>query len=404
MHIWLKRAFNFGGGNALMLASFVMIGAAMLSLVLEMSSSAEPWRFYASFGLLIMILGLNIVFANIDDIAPERRTRNYALYFIFSALCLLGLFVVARQAASFYLIFMFTAQAFVVMPFRWALIYTLSFFAAIVGVTMWLSDKVDLYSLMLSLLLGNIFTATFGVTAVRYAEQTTRATQLLQQLQAANQELEQAREREKDLAVAQERVRLARDIHDGLGHHLTVLGVQLQAAAKLLDRDSVRARAALELCQQEANAALNEIRHSVATMRHSPLAGRTIAEALQKLANDVAERMTMQIELHMDDALWQTTAATDDTLYRTAQEGLTNAHKHGKASHAEIELRYHTDHVCLQVRDNGTIADSGGVAGFGLAGLRERAEQLGGTCRAEATPDGFVLEICLPRENKEQRA
>jgi N-acetyl-anhydromuramyl-L-alanine amidase AmpD len=82
--------------------------------------------------------------------------------------------------------------------------------------------------------MGMVFVIAFTIIAVRYGEQTARAEALLADLRMANAELAAARERERDLAVAEERVRLARDIHDGLGHHLTVLNVQLQAAAKLL--------------------------------------------------------------------------------------------------------------------------------------------------------------------------
>jgi signal transduction histidine kinase len=108
--------------------------------------------------------------------------------------------------------------------------------------------------------LGLLFTATFSVVVMRYAEQKAHAEALLRELQVANAELAAAREREKELAVAGERLRLARDIHDGLGHHLTALNVQLQAAAKLVGRDPDRAASAIAICREEAQAALDEVR------------------------------------------------------------------------------------------------------------------------------------------------
>jgi signal transduction histidine kinase len=127
---------------------------------------------------------------------------------------------------------------------------------------------------------------SFALVMVRSGEQTVHANRLLNELQIAHAELAAAREREKDLAVAEERVRLARDIHDGLGHHLTVLNVQLQAAAKLIDREPGRAAAAIATCREEAQAALDEVRRSVAAMRRSPLDGRTLDEALPALVRD----------------------------------------------------------------------------------------------------------------------
>lgn len=115
-----------------------------------------------------------------------------------------------------------------------------------------------------SILFGLIFTLVFSVVLARLADQMARAERLAAELRAANAALAAAREREVALAAAEERVQLAREIHDGLGYHLTALNVQLQAAARLLDRDPERAAQALALCREEAQAALAEVRQSVA--------------------------------------------------------------------------------------------------------------------------------------------
>ena len=103
-----------------------------------------------------------------------------------------------------------------------------------------------------SIALGLIFTLVFSIVLTRLSEQMVRTERLATELQAANEALAAARERELALAVAEERVRLAHEIHDDLGHHLTALYVQLQAATRLLDRDPERAAQALNLCREEA--------------------------------------------------------------------------------------------------------------------------------------------------------
>ncbi|WP_322495238.1 histidine kinase dimerization/phosphoacceptor domain-containing protein, partial [Chloroflexus sp.] len=126
---------------------------------------------------------------------------------------------------------------------------------------LWLRDAALEYLLAQtsSILFGLIFTLVFSVVLARLADQMARAERLAAELRAANAALAAARERAVALAAAEERVQLAREIHDGLGHHLTALNGQLQAAARLLDRDPERAAQALALCREEAQAALAEV-------------------------------------------------------------------------------------------------------------------------------------------------
>jgi signal transduction histidine kinase len=243
-----------------------------------------------------------------------------------------------------------------------------------------------------ALVLGMAITAAFAGAVRFYLEQAEHMQRLNAQLLAAH-------ERERELAVAEERVRLARDIHDGLGHHLTVLSVQLQAAERLLDRDPARVAETLALCRAETQAALADVRQSVAALRQSPLDARSLAAALEKLTSDFAQAATLKVHFGQQGQAVPLPRAAVLTLYRAAQEGLTNVQKH--AAHATavtVMLTYTEADVRLAVQDDGTAAalphDS---SGFGLAGLQERADQLGGTLRAAPQqPRGFLLELRLP--------
>jgi signal transduction histidine kinase len=243
-----------------------------------------------------------------------------------------------------------------------------------------------------ALVLGVAITAAFTGVVRFHLEQA-------EHMQRLNAQLLAARERERELAVAEERVRLARDIHDGLGHHLTVLSVQLQAAERLLDRDPARVAATLTLCRAETQAALADVRQSVATLRQTPLDGHSLATALEKLTNDFDQAAPLQVRFAQQGQAVPLPAAAAMTIYRTAQEGLTNVQKHAThATRVTVTLIYAAAEVRLTVQDDGmAVALSDNRSSFGLAGLRERADQLGGTLRAAPQlPQGFLLELRLP--------
>jgi signal transduction histidine kinase len=247
----------------------------------------------------------------------------------------------------------------------------------------------------------------FGVLLMtlleRYSQQTKRAEALLAELQAANAALEAARQQETDLAVAEERVRLARDIHDGLGHHLTVLSIQLQAAEKLAARNPQAAAEAIQACRAEAQAALGEVRHSVAVMRQGFAEYRSLAETLQSLIQNFDRRTGIRTTFECAGEPRELPEAARETLFRAAQEGLTNAQKHAQgAQRVAVRLIYTPYAVRLAILDDGhgpSTDETHSPAGFGLAGLRERAAQLGGSLQSGPRPapqGGFAIEISIP--------
>lgn len=398
---WFRQRLSPRGDNVMMLAGYGTILAALVALILQRPPGVAPWRFYGAIAMLSGMLALNLVLPDLEE-RLRPQVRAHVLYFSLASLMFVAGLWLSGSFTFFYLLLMLTAQAFVVLRFRWGVIYTVTMIAAMMAVVIvgrGSDNPAELRSLLLSMIAGTCFTASFATVIVRYGEQTQRATHLLGELQKANLALEAARERERDLAVAEERVRLARDIHDGLGHHLTVLSVQIQAARKLLDRDPARAAQALAVCREEVDAALAEVRTSVAAMRRSPLDGRSLEEALAVLVGDFGQRAGLSAEFASAGAAWPLSAAASQTLYRTAQEGLTNAQKHAAASQVRVRLEYGPEAALLSVEDDGAGSSAAQSPGFGLAGLRERAEQLGGSCAATTRPEGgFTLLVRLPRQ------
>ena len=215
-------------------------------------------------------------------------------------------------------------------------------------------------------------------------------------LDEANRALRSYAAQSDELATARERNRLAREIHDGLGHYLTTIHMQIQAARSLLAADRPRAEQTLAKAQQLAHEALVDVRHSVAALRATPGDHPSLAAALQDLAQS-----TQGAGLPTTFASVGVARAVDppqaQALYRAAQEGLTNACKHAQAAHAALTLDFTQPHrVRLTVADDGRGAGTTD-GGFGLVGLRERVHLVGGSLTLQTAPGaGLVLWVEVP--------
>lgn len=396
---WLRERLLPRGADVLMIVAYVMILLALASFIV-LPSELPPWRFYGVVLSLLAILALNLTLPEQEARFGEQRSS--AIYLLAAGALFLLASGLGLDGGSFsflpYVQFLLIGQAFTSIRTRYALVYSLGLLTGWLAI-LW-GAGVSLPNVVITAVqmsMGMLFTALFGVVIARYREQTGRAEALLEQLRAMNSELAAARERERDLAVAEERVRLAREIHDGLGHHLTVLNVQLQAATRLIERDQDRAAAALSVCRQETQAALTEVRRSVAAMRSSPLDGRTLDESLQALARDFERTTALPVRFEIRGVCVPPGPAAAITLYRAAQEGLTNIQKHAAARQVTIVLDFAATSVRLTVQNDGASDESGEGSGFGLIGLRERAIQLGGDFSAGPLREGgFLLELALP--------
>jgi signal transduction histidine kinase len=247
---------------------------------------------------------------------------------------------------------------------------------------------------------GFAFFAAVSMALIQQQKDRQRAEQLLTELEDAHEQLQAYAAQVEALAVAEERNRLARDIHDSLGHYLTAMTMQLQAAGKLVATQPERAAESIAKAEEMARESLSEVRHSVATLRASPVDTAALGDAIDDLIQNLR-----------DDGIATTFTVKGKTLslpiqaktalYRAAQEGLTNVRKHANASAVEVRLTYEPEQVKLTVADNGTGQRDKGNAGFGLLGLQERVSLLGGTLVSGDDPDGgFRLQISVPRKTQ----
>lgn len=233
--------------------------------------------------------------------------------------------------------------------------------------------------------------ARFGRSAVEAHEQTRRL--LL--------ELEESRHAEAEAAMLRERGRLARDMHDVLAHSLSGLMLQLEGARMLSTQPDPNGQLppALDRAHHLARAGLEEARRAIAALRDEDLPG---PGRLEQLAADFEQDSHVRTSLEISGTARELDSETSLTLYRAAQEALTNIRKHAAPDRVEVSLSYDPDGTRLTVRDHAqtlsAAEDPGGHdgRGYGLTGMRERAELLGGSLSADRTADGFRVELWIP--------
>jgi signal transduction histidine kinase len=243
---------------------------------------------------------------------------------------------------------------------------------------------------------GFVFFAAVSMMATRQREERERAEGLLAELEEAHHRLREYAQRVEELAVAEERNRLAREIHDSLGHHLTVASVQLEAARGLLTIDPTRAHTQIDKAQRSVKEALAEVRRSVRALRPGELERESLIQSLRALIEEFEATTALLVEFKVEGEEQRLSSVTELTLYRAAQEALTNVQKHAHASQVDLTLRFAPHEVTLTVADNGVGASDLGE-GFGLMGQRERAELLGGSLLVgNRAGGGFELRVSLP--------
>jgi signal transduction histidine kinase len=227
-------------------------------------------------------------------------------------------------------------------------------------------------------------------------------TELLQREKRSRGELAEAHTKLQDyavqaerLATAQERNRVARDIHDGLGHSLTVVQMQVKAARAVLPTDPGKADDVLAKAQDQAETALADVRRSVRALRE-PRVVPPLPEALKALAEETSTT-GVPATLTVSGVERPLPEETGEALYRAAQEGLTNVRKHARASRVDLVLEYADTVVRVEVRDDGAGTGDAPATGFGLLGLRERAAHLGGKLVFASAPgQGCALSMEVP--------
>lgn len=222
-----------------------------------------------------------------------------------------------------------------------------------------------------------------------------------QELEIAHEQLRQYALRIEDQATLQERNRIAREIHDGLGHTLAAQTIQINNALLFWQSNSDKALTFLKQAKQLGAEALLEVRRSVSVMRSNPLQGQSLESAIEKLLTDFQNTTGIEPS-HKIYLPLRLPTEVNTAFYRVVQESLTNICKHAQATAVTVQLYQQAGILHLLIEDNGKgFNPAQNTTGFGLQGMRERVAALDGQfnlCSQLGT--GCRISVSLPLSNR----
>jgi signal transduction histidine kinase len=351
--------------------------------------------------LLIISLGIAYVSLGIYGYGFCARSNRAAVHLAYFAIQipLGGLIVFLAKGAGFNAMILLPLAGHSVMLLgQWRMITVNAAILAayVVAVLSFAHDWTTLFNGLPIFLAGQVFIVAFTQMAVNEEKVRREVERLANELSAANQRLREYALQVEELAITRERNRLAREIHDGLGHYLTTVHMQLRAAQAVLQKDPQRSLEIMHTAQNVTEEALADIRRSVGALRLNPGETMPLADEIRKMLKGY-EMTGIATELRLAGQPRSLDSKSNLTLYRAVQEGLSNIVKHAAATRVCIRLDYTDDRIVrLAVEDNGQGTDQFD-GGFGLTGLRERAMLLEGEFGVHSTPgEGFTLEIGVP--------
>jgi signal transduction histidine kinase len=245
-------------------------------------------------------------------------------------------------------------------------------------------------------LAGQVFIVFFTQLAVSEQKARREVERLVNKLEEANHRLREYALQAEELAITRERNRLAREIHDGLGHYLTTVNMQIEAARAILGTNIPRASEILAKAQNLTQSALVDVRNSVAALHASPGEHLSLTERIAGLIKS-SEVMGIERSFDIHGTVRPLSPQAQLTLFRTVQEGMNNACKHGRPQNIWVALNFSNPGIVrLSIRDDG-VGSGHFSSGFGLLGLHERVNLLNGKIEASSElGHGFLLEIEVP--------
>jgi signal transduction histidine kinase len=322
---------------------------------------------------------------------------SLVLYFFIQTVLVVTLTIIAYPSDVFtFLLFVLCIQLTVLLPIKIALpglilFYLLDSQGALLNLDA--NGSVQLIFNVATI----FFTSVLGYS-LRQAEIADREKErLLEELHATQNQLQ-------ELAVTEERTRLARELHDSLGHQLTVAVVQLEGAQRLIPTKPDQASQMIGAMREELKNALADLRRTVTVLR-SPIANDLPLEsALLALTQSFQQNTGLATHCTAASNLPALPEPYRLAFYRAVQEGLTNIQRHANAQNAWVNLDVDDTQIILTIKDDGTGLEQSSEKGssVGLIGLGERASQLGGEMRVFSPPEagGMQLTFILPLPEK----
>jgi signal transduction histidine kinase len=350
-------------------------------------------------GTLALAVALGAAYLGLVLLPDRIRAHVWVRLAYFAAAITLFALLVRRDPAYTFLAFALYPQVFVWLELRWAIptavVLTAVFALAAVG-----SQHLTDTPVLLSFVGPAVVALMVALFVDAISSQSAGRQEMIEELESTRAALAGA---SRTAGVLEERQRLAREIHDTVAQDLASIVTQLEAAEQALPLGSHEARRHVESARASAREGLAEVRRSVHALRPAPLEDASLADAVGRVAGRWSSVTGVEVRTSVEGPVRTLPADVEVGLLRVAQEALTNVARHAEASSARVTLTYGPGSVALTVADDGVgmvdgrAGDSGSTQGFGLAGMRERIEGLGGvlTVAGEAG-QGTTVHASVP--------
>jgi signal transduction histidine kinase len=378
-------------------ALIAVVGAGVLATVAMNDASplaAENLGIVALGGLFLLVL------VRVGDRLEAMVPASRVLYFAGELGVVVGIFALQARLGSFGMAWILLMPLLVQGMFVWSWRGMSALTAAVLLLPFFhvlrLAGGAAALEVLVGVGAGVVFVLLFSAATRRERQARARSDRLGEELAVANRRLAELAVQAEELAAERERTRLAREIHDSVGHSLTVAHVQIASSRVHLGPAAAAAQGALDKAGDAVRQGLAELRRSLAGLRSDALAGRPLLEALELLCRE-ASAAGIPTELEVRGEPRSLSRETALTLFRAAQEALTNVQRHSGAARAEVVVDYRPAEVALRVRDDGRGITASEGGGFGLLGVRERVGLHGGVFAAGPGREaGFELSVEIP--------
>ncbi|MCX7843117.1 MAG: sensor histidine kinase [Clostridia bacterium] len=378
--------------------NIIMLGTFVLAVLLENAKGQRLLLMAALFSLFLLLMHLREFF--------WKSFEKYIPYTYIADAALLALLdssskYVVNYYFNLYYFFALISAGFLAKKRQRLMVSFMLIAAAIMKYYRFIEAK-SVYNLpftvsyILFTLMVFITISVFYNYSRMLSEEKSRLNSLNEELQAANRLLEEKNARIRELAIFEERNRIARDIHDSVGHNLTGLIMNLDICGKLAAADPKKTAEQLVQTREIARECLAEIRRSVKALKPVSVEQLPLVKSLEELAASSRQKFGIEVRLKVEGEIYKTQPDMNIVIYRAVQESITNSIKHGQASIIDIGANFGKTAFSLLVKDNGNGAGKL-VMGSGLSGMVERVRELKGDA-SFYTNDGFMINITIPAE------
>lgn len=370
---------------------------------------------------LLLAMGSYFIFVLLSYISIKRELDNFPLAFVFIgeiSLCIFIMYCMGFSSNAIVLLFIASVLASTTaMEFRFPfliigiivyILFSSNIFSQLQIIS--LSDFLSVYNTQTRLILGSldsilntlnivVFVLFMFLLIYKEVKQGKQMRRMNDELRILNEQLKEYAKLQEKMGETKERNRLAREIHDTLGHTLTGLSVGIDAAIMVLNIDPEATLKQLNLLSDAARKGLQDVRRSVEKLRPDALEKYELQEAIEKMIADFISisKVNIRFTCHLEEMNFG--PDIDEFVYRFVQEGVTNAVRHGKAKHILVSFATQDDILILGLEDDG-IGCKNIKDGFGFHHMKERLAQFNGSLRANGE-NGFIVlaEVPLRKEN-----